>query len=75
MSEFVLKTLACRDSRVGPSKAIKRGAVPVTGPLVLVTGHRSPIGGPLHCLIVIHSPGFNCVGPQCASKNIGLGRT
>ena len=39
-------------------------------------GHRfsiqalgSPYGGPFNCLIVGHSPGFNCMGPQRASKN------
>ena len=26
-----------------------------------------------NCQIVGHSPGFNCVGPRGASKNIGLG--
>ena len=35
----------------------------------------SPYGGALfNCLIVGHSPGFNCIGPRGASKNIGLGR-
>ena len=29
----------------------------------------------LNCLIVGHSPGFDCIGPQGATKNIGLGRT
>ena len=28
-----------------------------------------------NCLIVGHSPGFNCTGPRGASKNVGLGRT
>ena len=28
-----------------------------------------------NCLIVGHSPDFNCTGPRGASKNIGLGRT
>ena len=28
----------------------------------------------MNCLIVGHSPGFNCIGSRGASKNIGLGR-
>ena len=63
--------------------AIKRGPVPVTGPSVSdtgssvpLTGHWLPLGGALfNYLIVGHSPGFNCIGPLYASKNIGLGRT
>ena len=47
----------------------KRGPVPVTEPSVPLTGAL------FYCLIVGHSPGFNCVGPRGASKNIGLGRT
>ena len=36
-----------------------------------------PLKGALfNCLIVGHSPGFNCIGPRGgASKTIGLGRT
>ena len=39
------------------------------GPSVPLTGALS------NCLIVGRSPGFNCIGPRNASKNIGLGRT
>ena len=35
-----------------------------------------PLTGALsNCLIVGHSPDFNCIGPRYASKNIGLGWT
>ena len=62
---------------------LKRGPVPVTGPSVPDTGPSVPDTGPsfpltgalCNCLIVGHSPGFNCIGPRGASKNIGLGRT
>ena len=64
-------------------RAIKRGLVPVTGPSVPLTGPSVPLTGPrfplrgpfFNCLIVGHSPGFNCIGPRGASKNRGLGRT
>ena len=63
-------------------RAIKRGPVSVTGPRVPLPGHRfhlqafgSPCGGPLNCLIVGHTAGFNCIGPRGASKGIGLGHT
>ena len=39
------------------------------GPLVPLTGAL------FSCLIVGHSPGFNCIGLWGASKNIGLGWT
>ena len=49
---------------------------PVRGPLVLLTGPRFPLMGALFsCLIVGHSPGFDCIGPRGASKNIGLAQT
>ena len=35
----------------------------------------SPTGALFHCLTVGHSPGFKCIGPRGASRNIGLGRT
>ena len=62
---------------------LKGGAVPVTGPSVPLTGPSVPLTGLLvpltgalfNCLIVGHSPGFNCIGLRGASKNIGLGRT
>ena len=63
--------------------AIKRGPVPVTGPSVPDTGPSVPLTEPsvpltgafFNCLIVGQGPGFNCMGPRSASKNIGLGRT
>ena len=64
-------------------RAIKRGPVLVTGPPVPGTGPSVPLTGPLfpirgplfNSLIVGHNPGFHCIGPRGASKNIGLGRT
>ena len=57
-------------------RAITRGPVPATEPSVPDTGPLVPLTGALfNCLIVGHSPGFNCRGPRGASKNIGLGRT
>ena len=39
-------------------------------------GPSAPLTGALlNCLIVGQSPGFNCIGPRGASKNIGLGQT
>ena len=56
---------------------------PIRGPRFPIRGHRFPdtgasvplTGALLNCLIVGHSPDFNCIGPRGASKNIGLGRT
>ena len=49
---------------------------PSRKPLVSVAGPRFPLAEALfNGRIVGHSPGFNCIGPQDASKNIGLGRT
>ena len=44
-------------------RAIKRG------PRFPVRAIGFPYGGPFNCLIVAHSPGFNCIGPTGASKN------
>ena len=44
-------------------RAINRGPVPVTGPSVPL------LGALFNCLLVGHSPGFNCIGPRGASKN------
>ena len=55
---------------------LKGGAVPLMGPSVPLTGPLVPLTGALfNCLIVGHSPDFNCIGRRGASKNIGLGRT
>ena len=55
---------------------VARPSVPLMGPSVPVTGPRFPVQGALfNCLIVGHSPGFNCIGPRGASENIGLGQT
>ena len=61
---------------------LKGGPVPVTGPSVPLTGPSVPLTAPrfpyvalFSCLIVGHSPGFNCIGLRGASKNVGFGRT
>ena len=64
-------------------RAIKRGPVPVTGPSVLLTGLLVPLTGPpfpLRCPFILSNcrsqfPGFSCIGPLGAAKNIGLGWT
>ena len=46
---------------------------PFTGPSVPLTGPRFLLREPFFffdCLVVGHSPGFNCIGPRGASKNI-----
>ena len=67
-------------------RAIKRGlvlvrgpSVPLVGPSVPLTGPQFPLRGPFfNCLIVadlsVTAGAFNCIGPQGASKNVGLGR-
>ena len=53
----------------------KGGPASVTGPSVPLTGaigSRVPVTG---ALLIVTVPGFNCIGPRGASKNIGLGQT
>ena len=50
------------------------------GPRFPIWGHSFPssvalTGDLFNCLIVGHSPGSNCIGPQGASKNFGLTTT
>ena len=58
------------------SKRARFLSVPDTAALVPDTAPSVPLTGALsNCLVVGHSPGFNCIGPRGASKNIDLGRT
>ena len=66
----------CAKTKKKGGAGFHRALVPLTGPSVPVTGPSLPLTRALsNCLIVGHSPGFNCIGPRGASKNIGLGRT
>ena len=62
-----------RDSRNSSSQKTPFVMTPFSGP---ENGLSVPFAGALfNCLIVRHSPGFTCIGPQGGSKNIGLGLT